>query len=254
MDGTTDSSALDLQAHLPRLTARGVILSLLVSNHPVRPTPAQVVRAAGAFGIKESAARAALSRMVTGGDLIRTADGFHLSSSLLERRQRVLHEVRQETRDWDGEWEIVVVTGSGRDPGDRATLRALLARLRLAELREGVWLRPANLVRPLELTAEPVEVLRGRPAGDPVELAATLFDLSEWEAESCRLLDLMDLADSAVDRFTVATAIVRHLLTDPVLPSRLQPDPWSGARVYGAWAAYQEEFVSIPEIGGAAES
>ncbi|MFE3293860.1 hypothetical protein [Rhodococcus sp. NPDC059234] len=83
MDGTTDSSALDLEAHLPRLTARG------------------------AFGIKESAARAALSRMVTGGDLIRTVDGFHRSSPLLERCQRALHEVRQPTGPWGGEWEIV---------------------------------------------------------------------------------------------------------------------------------------------------
>ncbi|WP_051637643.1 hypothetical protein [Rhodococcus sp. UNC363MFTsu5.1] len=253
MDGTTDSSALDLEAHLPRLTARGVILSLLVSNHPAQPTPAQVVRAAGAFDIKESAARAALSRMVSGGDLIRTADGFHLSSALLERRQRVLHEVRQETTDWDGEWEIVVVTGSGRDPGDRATLRARLTRLRLAELREGVWLRPANLVRPLGLVGQPVELLRGRPDGDAVELVAALWDLSAWEKESRRLLGLMDLAVSTVDRFTVATAIVRHLLTDPVLPPQLQPHPWTVANVHTAWAAYQEEFVSIPEVGGGAE-
>jgi phenylacetic acid degradation operon negative regulatory protein len=254
VDGTTDSSALDLEEHLPRLTARGVILSLLVSNHPARPTPAQVVRAAGAFGIKESAARVALSRMVTGGDLIRTADGFHLSSSLLERRQRVLHEVQQDTRAWDGEWEIVVVTGTGRDPGDRVTLRSRLSRLRLAELREGVWLRPANLIRPLNLADQPVQTMRGRPDGGAEELAAQLWDLSAWEAESGRLLDLMDLAVSAVDRFTVATAIVRHLLTDPVLPPQLQPRPWNAERVHVAWAAYQEEFVAIPEVGDGSES
>jgi phenylacetic acid degradation operon negative regulatory protein len=255
VDGTTpDSPALDLEAYLPRLTARGVILSLLVSNHPARPTPAQVVRAAGAFDIKESAARAALSRMVTGGDLVRAPDGFHLSAPLLERRQRVLHEVRQPTVPWDGEWEIVVVTGTGRDPGDRATLRSRLARLRLAELREGVWLRPANLIRPLNLTGQPVEVLRGRPDGDADELAATLWDRAGWEAESRRLLGLMDLAVSAVDRFTVATAIVRHLLTDPVLPPQLQPHPWTVEDVHAAWVAYQEEFVSIPEVGGGAES
>ena len=144
---------------LPQLTARGVILSLLVSNHPARPTPAQVVRAAAAFGIKESAARVALSRMVSDGDLTRTRDGFRLSVPLLERRQRVLHEVEQGVRPWNGEWEIVVVTGTGRDPGDRVSLRTRLSRLRLAELREGVWLRPANLTRTLDLGGEPVEVL-----------------------------------------------------------------------------------------------
>jgi phenylacetic acid degradation operon negative regulatory protein len=162
--------------------------------------------------------------------------------------------VQQDTRAWDGEWEIVVVTGTGRDPGDRVTLRSRLSRLRLAELREGVWLRPANLMRPLNLADQPVQTMRGRPDGDVEELAAQLWDLSAWEAESGRLLDLMDLAVSAVDRFTVATAIVRHLLTDPVLPPELQPRPWNAERVHVAWAAYQEEFVAIPEVGDGSES
>ncbi|MCJ0906830.1 PaaX family transcriptional regulator C-terminal domain-containing protein [Rhodococcus sp. ARC_M6] len=253
MDGTTHSPELDLESHLPRLTARGVILSLLVSNHPARPTPAQVVRAAGAFDIKESAARAALSRMVTGGDLIRVDDGFTLSAPLLERRQRVLHEVEQVTRPWDGDWEIVVVTGVGRDPGDRAILRSRLSRLRLAELREGVWMRPANLIRPLDLADQPVQRFRAVPTEDGAALVAQLWDLEGWDAESRRLLALMDVADTTVDRFTVATAIVRHLLTDPVLPSEMLPPAWSAARVHLAWANYQEEFVAIPEVGGSGE-
>ncbi|MDH6677778.1 phenylacetic acid degradation operon negative regulatory protein [Rhodococcus sp. LBL1] len=249
MDDATDSRRLNLEAHLPRLTARGVILSLLVSNHPARPTPAQIVRAAGVFGIKESAARVALTRMVSVGDLTRTPDGFRLSEPLLERRQRVLHEVEQETRQWNGEWEIVVVTGTGREPGQRASLRTRLSRLRLAELREGVWLRPANLTRPLELGDQPVEVMSGQPGRDAGELLASLWDLPAWEAEARRLLELMELAAGTVDRFTVATAIVRHLLTDPVLPQELRPASWSADRVHAAWRAYQEEFVSIPEVG-----
>lgn len=233
---------------LPRLNARGVILSLLVSNHPARPTPAQIVRAAAVFGIKESAARVALSRMVSGGDLTRTRHGFRLSAPLLERRQRLLHEVEQKTRPWTGEWEIVVVTGTGREPGDRAALRTRLSRIRLAELREGVWLRPANLTRALDLGDEPVEVLEGRPARHADELLESLWNLPAWEAESRRLLRLMNLARSTVDRFTVATAIVRHLLTDPVLPQQLRPDPWTADDVHAAWAAYQEEFASLPEV------
>lgn len=251
MDGAADLPALDLSAHLPRLSARGVILSLLVSNHPTQPTPAQVVRAASAFEIKESAARAALSRMAAGGDLIRTPDGFQLSEPLLQRRQRVLHEVTQETKPWDGEWEIVAVTVAGRDPGDRAELRARLTRLRLAELREGVWLRPANLVRALSLTGLPVELLHGRPEREAIELIGRLWDLPAWEAEATRLLELMDRADSVVDRFTVGTAIVRHLLTDPVLPGDCRPEPWSAEALHAAWASYQEEFLSIPEVGAA---
>lgn len=234
---------------LPRLTARGVILSLLVSNHPARPTSAQIVRAAGAFGINESAARVALTRLVSGGDLTRTREGFQLSEPLRERRQRVLHEVEQATRPWKGDWEIVVVVGSGRDPGERASLRARLSRLRLGELREGVWLRPANLTRPLDLQDAPVEVMGGEPGRDPGEFLASLWDLPGWEAESGRLLALMDVAEGSVERFTVATAIVRHLLKDPVLPPELRPDPWSADRVHTMWQVYQQEFVSIPEVG-----
>ena len=32
-------------------------------------------------------------------------------------------------------------------------------------------------------------------------------------------------------RFVVAAAIVRHLLTDPMLPAELLPDDWPGARL-----------------------
>ncbi|MFE3984606.1 PaaX domain-containing protein, C- domain protein [Nocardia tengchongensis] len=251
MADATDSARLDLETYIPRLTARGVILSLLVSNHPARPTPAQVVRAAGAFGIKESAARVALSRMVSGGDLTRTRDGFLLSEPLRERRQRVLHEVEQETRAWHGDWEMVVVSGTGRDPAERAALRARLARLRLAELREGVWLRPANLTRALELGNAPVEIFVGRPGRPDGELLDLLWDLPAWEAQSRRLLDLIERAESPVDRFTVATAMVRHLLTDPILPQQLRPERWTADRLHQVWVAYQDEFVSIPEVGHA---
>ncbi|WP_245709312.1 hypothetical protein [Rhodococcus tukisamuensis] len=171
-----------------------------------------------------------------------------MSEPLLERRQRVLHEVAQGTRPWSGEWEIVVVVGTGRDPGDRASLRTRLSRLRLAELREGVWLRPANLTRALDLDDAPVEVLTGKPGRDAGELVASLWDLPAWESESQRLLELMELAEGTVDRFTVATAIVRHLLEDPVLPQELRPESWSADRVHSMWGAYQEEFVSIPEV------
>ncbi|MEU8318068.1 hypothetical protein AB0C33_06825 [Nonomuraea sp. NPDC048881] len=67
---------------LPRLTVRSDILSVLVSHHPGRPTSAQIVRAAGVFGINESATRDALTRLVSGGDLTHTRDRFPLSESL----------------------------------------------------------------------------------------------------------------------------------------------------------------------------
>ena len=45
----------------------------------------------------------------------------------------------------DGAWTMQVVVAEARDPQDRARLRNAATALRLAELREGVWTRPANL-------------------------------------------------------------------------------------------------------------
>lgn len=244
------TASTEAELEPPRLTARGVILSLLVSNYPSQHTPGHMVRAAGAFDIKESAARVALSRMVTHGDLIRTDEGYELSAPLLERRQRVFFEVKQTEVPWNDDWETVIVTETGRDAADRAALRTRLARLRLSELREGVWMRPANLARPLALENDPVLVMRSNPGIPAGQLISQLWDTEALERESQRLLNLMARATTKVERFTVATAIVRHLLKDPVLPDSLQPSSWSTAAVHQAWLDYQEEFTKIPELIG----
>ena len=46
---------------------------------------------------------------------------------------------------WDGGWTLAVVTETRRPVSARAELRRAMGVLRLAELREGVWLRPDNL-------------------------------------------------------------------------------------------------------------
>lgn len=231
---------------LPKLTARSVILSLLVSNHPAEPTSAQIARAAEVFDVKPSATRAALSRLTQAGDLVRGDDGYRLSPRLHERRRQVENETVLETAPWSGQWEFVLITESGRDPDTRTALRTRLGRLRLAELREGVWGRPANLVRPLGLEDEPVLVVTGVPETEDQTLVARLWDLDGWQVHSERLLALMRTATDRVDRFTGAAGLVRHLLTDPTLPPELLPEPWSVDAVRRAWADYQEEFDALP--------
>ncbi|WP_435847777.1 PaaX domain-containing protein, C- domain protein, partial [Streptomyces fumanus] len=129
------------------LSARSVVLSLLLGAHPPELPGRDLVRLVAQFGIGASTARAALSRMAAAGDLRRTETGYRLSDRLLERQRRQDEAVRPHTRAWDGDWEMVVITATGRGPAARADLRARLTALRLAELREGVWLRPANLRR-----------------------------------------------------------------------------------------------------------
>ncbi|MEV0637870.1 PaaX family transcriptional regulator C-terminal domain-containing protein [Streptomyces sp. NPDC050619] len=227
------------------LSARSVVLSLLLGVHPPELAAKDLVRAVEPFGVGGSTLRAALSRMTAAGDLRRTDGGYRLSDRLLERQLRQDEAARPHTRAWDGDWEMVVITATGRGPAERADLRARLAALRLAELREGVWLRPANLRRPLPADLDEVaQHYTARPEGPARELAATLWQLDAWATMARSLLAHVARADRPADRLTAFAAVVRHLLADPVLPPELLPADWPGARLRAAYADYQREITA----------
>ncbi|MEV7028926.1 PaaX family transcriptional regulator C-terminal domain-containing protein [Streptomyces sp. NPDC093272] len=225
------------------LSARSVVLSLLLGTHPPRLPVKDLLRLVEPFGVGGSALRAALSRMTAAGDLRRTEDAVYgLSDRLLARQRRQDEAVRPRTRAWHGDWEMLVVTATGRGPAERAELRTHLTRLRLAELREGVWLRPANLARALpgdvlDLT-EPCTARPSRPAP---ELAARLWPLTAWADTARALLAHEAGARRPPDRLTLFAAAVRHLLTDPVLPPQLLPADWPGDDLRTAYASYRAE-------------
>ncbi|MEU6575149.1 PaaX family transcriptional regulator C-terminal domain-containing protein [Streptomyces sp. NPDC046805] len=224
------------------LSARSVVLSLLLGSHPPELPVKDLVRLVEPFGVGGSTLRAALSRMVAAGDLRRTDAVYGLSERLLARQRRQDDAVHPRTRAWDGDWEMVVITATGRGPAERAELRARLAALRLAELREGVWLRPANLSRPLPRDLEHVaQSYTARPDRPPRELAAHLWPLDGWAAAARSLLAHVTGTDCPADRLTAFAAVVRHLLTDPVLPAALLPADWPGDDLRAAYAAYQRE-------------
>ncbi len=224
------------------LSARSVVLSLLLGAHPPELPARDLVRLVEGFGVGGSTARAALSRMAAAGDLRRTDTGYRLSERLLERQRRQDEAVRPHTRAWEGDWEMVVVTATGRGAAERADLRARLTALRLAELREGVWLRPANLCRPLPAELDRVaERHASRPARPARDLAADLWPLDAWSATAGALLDRVGRARRPADRLTAFAAVVRHLLADPVLPPELLPSDWPGGALREAYARYQRE-------------
>ncbi|MER6417835.1 PaaX family transcriptional regulator C-terminal domain-containing protein [Streptomyces sp. NPDC001137] len=230
------------EVDLPPLSARSVVLSLLLGTHPPELPVKELVRAVEPFGVGGSTLRAALSRMVAAGDLRRTDAVYRLSDRLLARQRRQDEAVEARTRAWDGDWEMVVITATGRGPAERADLRTRLTALRLAELREGVWLRPANLSRPLPDDLEQVaQSYTARPDRPARELAVRLWPLDAWAATARSLLAHVAEARLPADRFTAFAAVVRHLLADPVLPSELLPSDWPGATLRAAYAAYQGE-------------
>ncbi|BBY73404.1 hypothetical protein MPRF_03030 [Mycolicibacterium parafortuitum] len=227
-----------------RMTARSVVLSVMLGAHPACATAAELIRLTADFGIREPTVRVALTRMVAAGDLVRSEDGYRLSERLLTRQRRQDDAISPRSRDWDGSWTTLIVTSVGGDARTRSALRNALQDKRFGELREGVWLRPANVDVELgEEIATRVRVLSSRDVA-PAELAATLWDLTGWAQKGRHMLSEMAAAQDVPGRFVVAAAIVRHLLTDPVLPAELLPAGWPGAAVRAAYHDFAAEMIA----------
>lgn len=226
---------------ITRMTARSVVLSVLLGAHPAWASAGELVRLTADFDIREPTLRVALTRMVGAGDLVRSADGYRLSDRLLARQRRQDAVLNPHTRPWGGIWTTLVITTVGTDARTRAALRNTLSDRRFGELREGVWLRPDNLDDTLpEEILDRVRVLHARD-DDPAGLAARLWDLRAWSQTGHRLLDEMAAARDVPGRFIAAAAVVRHLLSDPVLPEELLPDRWPGDPLRAAYQNFAAE-------------
>jgi phenylacetic acid degradation operon negative regulatory protein len=226
---------------LTRMTARSVVLSVLLGAHPAWASAAELIRLTDDFDIKETTLRVALTRMVGAGDLVRSADGYRLSDRLLARQRRQDEAMAPRVRNWREQWATVVVTSVGTDARTRAALRTTLQDNRFAELREGVWMRPDNL--DLNLAPDVLDRVRMLKARDeePVELAGVLWDLPGWARRGRRLVDEMACATDVPNRFLIAAAMVRHLLTDPMLPPELLPVQWPGSQLRAAYTDFAAE-------------
>jgi len=233
---------------MPSMTARSVVLSVLLGAHPAWASASELIRLTADFSIKESTLRVALTRMVSAGDLVRSADGYRLSDRLLARQRRQDDAMRPQTRAWDGHWHLLVVTSVGTDARTRAALRTTMHHKRFGELREGVWMRPDNLDVELDPDVEArVRLLNARD-DQPAQLAGQLWDLPGWSSAGYRLLDEIAQATDVPERFVVAAAIVRHLLTDPMLPDELLPTDWPGARLRAAYHDFATELAERRDL------
>ena len=229
---------------LARMTARSVVLSVLLGAHPAWATTAELLRLTADFGLKESTVRVALTRLVGNGDLVRSADGYRLSDRLLARQRRQDDAMRPHVKAWNGTWTTLVITSVGADARTRAGLRTTLQQSRFGELREGVWLRPDNLeiALPNDVTRR-VRVLHARD-DDPAQLARELWDLKAWARTADRLLKGMAAASDTPGRFVAAAGMVRHLLTDPVLPGELLPPAWPAKALRDSYFQFADELTA----------
>ncbi|MFI6496059.1 PaaX family transcriptional regulator C-terminal domain-containing protein [Nonomuraea typhae] len=225
------------------LSARSAVLSALLGSHPPRLAARHLVRIGELFGIAEGTVRVALSRMVAAGDLVQEDGRYTLSARLIERQARQDESRDPHPRDWDGMWEVAVVTAERRAPADRAAFRHAMGALRLAELREGTWMRPANLLRewPESVSAQCTRI-DGRPRRDPTPL---LWDLDGWAAEARQLERALETADGLAEGFIVSAAVLRHLLKDPLLPAGLLPADWPGAELRERYDAFDRGYREV---------
>jgi phenylacetic acid degradation operon negative regulatory protein len=231
------------------LTARSVLASALLGMDPPELPVAQLVRLTALFGISENRARVALSRMVGAGEA--TTDGagrYRLAGHLAARQSRQSASRSGTTSPYDGGWTVCVVTTTGSTAEVRGARRRALAYARLAELREGVWMRPDNVavLLPDSLDRD-VELMTARPA-DARALSGRLWDLPAWSERARSLLgDLGSLApdgpEALAPGFELSAAVLRHLQADPLLPTEILPATWPGAELrdtYDDWdAAYR---------------
>jgi phenylacetic acid degradation operon negative regulatory protein len=241
------------------LTARSVVASVLLGTQPPELPGRLLVRAGELFGIAEGTVRVALSRMVAAGELEGTGDGrYRLAGRLLGRQVRQDESRRPRMRTWKGDWVMAAVTADSRSPSERAALREAMRAARMAELREGVWLRPDNLpvaedTRPSQLD-EQCSWFTARPAGDDAAMAAALWDLERWMALAGDLLARMQRSVGALRDgdatvlgacFVVAANALRHLTSDPLLPPPLLPAGWNGDDLRRAYDEYEAALQSV---------
>ena len=163
------------------------------------------------------------------------------SSSVAARRRRGPPAYVSE-RPWDGTWELAVVA-LDRRPAARSPRAARAAsRLHLAELREGVWVRPDNLdperlptsravlerpVRAVPPCRHRLERRRrrhavrsrclgvGRPAADRRD-----------RRRGRRRPAATEVTDVLTFRFLLSVAVIRLLQLDSHLPVQLLPADW----------------------------
>jgi phenylacetic acid degradation operon negative regulatory protein len=233
------------------LSARSVMASLLLGRRSGRAAGRDLVRWCALFGIVPGTARVALHRMTAAGELARVDGDYVLVGALARRRTEQETSLAPDRRPWRGSWRMAVAVGDARPAPLRAETRAALRRARMAEWREGVWIRPDNVAIAESSACEWLDV---RPDADPVALAAELFAPAHWRDVATDLVRGLRDATAALaaepttalaPAFLAGAAALRHVRGDPLLPDELLPAPWPGDELRAAYVAYQREFAAV---------
>jgi phenylacetic acid degradation operon negative regulatory protein len=228
-----------------------VLASALLGESPPTLPVRRLVRVAALFGINENRARVALSRMAQRGEVAAADGDYTLRGRLLERSARLRTARTGATGHDDGRWHLVVVAAGSSSPQSRRARRGALRAARLAELREGVWTRPANLALDLDAaTRRSVQPFTSVPEEDPLALAAGVFDLAGWARRAGVLAASLDrcalTAEGALaEGFELDAEVLRHLQRDPLLPESLWPPAWPGPTLRERFEGFDRRYRAL---------
>lgn len=236
------------------LTARSIIASTLLGTHPPQMAAGVLVRSCELFGVRENAARVALTRMVATGELTVDNGRYALAGRLRDRQLRQDRSRRgiDPGATWDGTWRLAVVTAESRSPTERADLRRSLAQRRFAEWREGLWTRPDNIDETGELYG--CTMVPGARPPDPNELAERLFAIGVWATRARALIEEVARMQrqltpgdgrALAESFVLNATVLRHLQADPLLPAGLLPSRWPGERLRTRYERFDAAFLAI---------
>ena len=221
------------------------------------PLPsAGIVALLGEFGVSDSAARAALSRLTRNGLLIGSKQGRRTYHRLSARAAEVLDEGARRifsfgrtARPWDGMWSIVAFSVPERDRSTRHALRERLRWLGFAPLYDGLWVAPwdhgAEIAAQLaDLGVDTATVFRAAtvPGARAARLPQHAWDLEDLQRRyddfitgAARLGDRIHAgAVSPVDALVARTYVMDRWRAfpalDPELPDELLPPRWPRTR------------------------
>lgn len=234
----------NIQVEVP--TAPELIQDLLVATGAALSVKT-MCRAGALIGVRESAIRVALNRLVEQGKIINSARGQYAMHSCVSALSRVIDDWQHEevrTVDWDGTWLGVqdgAVLRSDKTAWRHHNLALSLCGFRL--LQAGLFVRPNNLAGSVDEIRHQLHEL-GLSAHsvmfrmDQLDATRHAQALSLWEVSvlteqyrqieqalktSAQNLKSADLDSSVRESLLLGRAVISRLVRDPLLPAEIAP-------------------------------
>ncbi|MEU4222028.1 PaaX family transcriptional regulator C-terminal domain-containing protein [Actinoplanes sp. NPDC026623] len=218
-------------------------------------TSAAVIAILGEFGISESSARAALSRLTRRGLIAARGKAYHLTPVALaghHAHMRRFLGFGAEPPRWTGDWVMASFSIPSSGQAFRHAVRRTLSAQGFAGLYDSVWIRPGSdagpvrsalgeILRDVEAARWSVMHVRFDQEEGPHGPAAA-YDLAGLSASYLAFIERyaelrsavrageVDAARALVARTSVMDSWRRFAEIDPDLPPHLLPAPWPRQR------------------------